>query len=159
MSLLLLRHVHAGDRAAHSGDDRRRPVSTTGLKQALALVDTYEGRPIVAIGSSPLTRCVQSVEPLAAAHGLVIDEHDELAEGSPLDVVDRFLRQQRNQAERLGGDVLLCTHGDVIGSVVLHLADQGVPLRDEDLRWPKASTWVIDGTLDDPEVTFLAPPV
>jgi broad specificity phosphatase PhoE len=158
VSLLLLRHVHAGDRDRHTGDDRRRPVSTTGLKQALALVDAYDDRPIVAIHASPLTRCIQSVEPLAAARGLVIEESDELAEGSPLDVVDRFLRQQRNIAERLGGDLVLCTHGDVIGSVVWYLAEQGVPLGTPEPRWPKASTWVIDGSLDDPDVRYLPPP-
>lgn len=158
MSLLLLRHVHAGDRGRHDGDDRRRPVSTTGLKQALAVVDAYADLDIVAVCASPLVRCVQSVEPLAASRGLTIEECPELAEGSPLDVVDRFLRQQRRRGEQLGGDVVLCTHGDVIGSVVQYLADQGVPLGTDGQRWEKASTWVIDGSLDDPRATYLPPP-
>lgn len=158
MSLLLLRHVHAGDRDAWGGDDRRRPVSTTGLKQALVLVEAYADRDVVAICSSPYVRCLQSVEPLAAERGLLIEEVDELAEGCPLDVVERFLRQQRRRAEELGGDIVLCSHGDVIGSVVQYLADQGVPLGLDEPRWQKASTWVIDGSLDDPEVTYLPPP-
>ncbi|MEX0835285.1 MAG: phosphoglycerate mutase family protein, partial [Nitriliruptor sp.] len=140
MSLLLLRHVHAGDRDAHDGDDRRRPVSTTGLKQALALVDRFSARTIVAICSSPYTRCLQSVEPLAAAHGLVTEVLDELAEGAPFDLVQRFLRQQHRRGEQLGGDVVLCSHGDVIGAVVEHLIDQGVELGTDEVRWQKAST-------------------
>ncbi len=158
MSLLLLRHVHAGERARWDGDDRRRPISTTGLRQSLDLVETLADFSIVAVCSSPYTRCLQSVEPLAAATGVAVEEHDELAEDTPLDVVDRFLRQQRRRGEQLGGDVVLCSHGDVIGSVVGHLADQGVPLGVDEVRWQKASTWVLDGTLDDPVATYLPPP-
>lgn len=158
MSVLLLRHVHAGDRATHDGDDRRRPISSRGLGQALAIVDAYADRHVVAVCASPLLRCVQSVEPLAAARGLLVEELDELAEGSPLDAVDRLLRQQRKRAEQLDGDVVLCSHGDVIGAVVQYLADQGVQLGTTQPRWPKASTWVLDGPLDDPEVSYLPPP-
>jgi phosphohistidine phosphatase SixA len=158
VSLLLLRHVHAGSRDHFAGDDRRRPVSTTGLKQALALADAFADRPIVAICTSPLVRCVQSVEPLAAAHGVTVETCDELAEGTPLDVVERFLRQQQRRGDQLAGDIVLCSHGDVIGSVVTFLADQGVPLEVDEVRWQKASTWVIDGPLDDPTVAYLPPP-
>lgn len=158
MSLLLVRHVHAGKRGAFHGEDRHRPVSTTGLKQALALVEAFADRPVVAVLSSPYTRCVQSVEPLAAARRLGVEEVDELAEGTPLDVIDRFLRAQRHRADRADGDVVLCSHGDVIGAIVQHLIDQGVPLEVDEVRWQKASTWVLDGDLDDPTATYLPPP-
>jgi broad specificity phosphatase PhoE len=158
VSLLVLRHVHAGERGGHDGDDRHRPISTTGVRQALAVVDTYADRDIVAVCASPLLRCVQSVEPLAASRDLVVEECTELAEGSPLDVVDRFLRQQRRRGQQLGGDVVLCTHGDVIGSLVQYLAEQGVPLDGDPGRWEKASTWVLDGSIDDPRATYLPPP-
>jgi 8-oxo-dGTP diphosphatase len=158
VSLLLLRHVHAGDRDAFGGDDRRRPVSTTGLRQALALVTAYRERPVVAVTTSPYARCVQSVEPLAAALGLVPEEVDELAEGTPFDVVDRFLRAQARRAEREGGDVVLCSHGDVIGAVVTWLAETGVTLPIDPPRWPKASTWILDGDLDDPDASYWPPP-
>lgn len=158
MSLLLLRHVHAGERGSYDGPDHRRPRSTTGLRQALALVDTYAERHVAAILSSPYTRCVQSVEPLAAARGLPIDEVDELAEGTPLDVLDRFLRRQRERAMEAGGDVVLCSHGDVIGTIVQHLVDQAVPRAVDELRWEKASTWVLDGDLDEPTTTYVPPP-
>jgi 8-oxo-dGTP diphosphatase len=158
VSLLLLRHVHAGDRDAWVGDDRRRPISATGLRQALALVDRYADRPVVGIVSSPYTRCVQSVEPLAAARGLLIEEADELAEGAPLDVVERFLRAQAGRGERDGGDVVLCSHGDVIGAAVTHLAEVGADLPSATPTWAKASTWVLDGGLDDPAPVHLPPP-
>lgn len=158
MSLLLLRHVHAGDRSAWDGDDRRRPISATGLRQALALVDRYADRTLVGVVSSPYTRCVQSVEPLAAARDLTIEEADELAEGTPLDVVDRFLRAQVRRGERDGGDVILCSHGDVIGAVVTYLAEAGAELPTPTPTWSKASTWVLDGGFDDPAPVHLPPP-
>ncbi|MFW6010105.1 MAG: pantoate--beta-alanine ligase, partial [Actinomycetota bacterium] len=37
MTLLLVRHADAGDRAAWTGDDRARPLSATGREQALAI--------------------------------------------------------------------------------------------------------------------------
>jgi broad specificity phosphatase PhoE len=158
VSLLLLRHVHAGDRGAFDGDDRRRPVSTTGLRQALALVAAYRERPVVAVVSSPYTRCVQSVEPLAAARGLVVEEADELAEGTPFDVVDRFLRSQQRRGERDDGDVVACSHGDVIGGFVTSLQAGGVALDVDPPRWEKASTWVLTGGLDGPDTAYLPPP-
>jgi broad specificity phosphatase PhoE len=158
VSLLLLRHVHAGDRDAWTGDDRRRPISATGLRQALALVDRYAERPVVGIVSSPYTRCVQSVEPLSASRGLLIEEAEELAEGAPLDVVDRFLRAQARRGERDGGDVVLCSHGDVIGAVVTHLGRAGAELPSPTPTWAKASTWILDGGLDDPAPVHLPPP-
>jgi broad specificity phosphatase PhoE len=144
--LLLLRHVHAGDRSTYRGDDRHRPASDRGRRQADALVAAYAAFQVATIVTSPLTRCVQSVEPLAAALGVAAEEADELAEGSPPDVVQRFLRQQQRRAADLGGDLVACSHGDVIGDLVLALHVRGVPLPGRP-AWPKASTWVLEGPL------------
>jgi phosphohistidine phosphatase SixA len=146
VSLLLLRHVHAGDRAAWRGDDAQRPVSERGQRQAAALVERFADRPIVALVTSPAVRCLQSVEPLATARGLEVEEAEDLAEGSPPDLVRRFLRRQHARARDLAGEVVLCSHGDVIGDVVRGLAARGVDLGGP-ARWPKASTWVL---LDPP---------
>jgi broad specificity phosphatase PhoE len=165
VSLLVLRHVDAGDRQAHAGPDRRRPASARGRTQAVALVDLYADRRVVTVATSPYTRCVQSVEPLAAASGVPITEVDELGEGTPPDLVLRTLRRLQQEAERLGGDAVACSHGDVIGDLVRALAAHGVAVGDGP-RWPKASTWVLDGpvgaALDGaPErltVRYLPPP-
>jgi 8-oxo-dGTP diphosphatase len=157
VTILVLRHVDAGDRAAWEGEDRSRPVSPAGLRQAIALVDTYADRSVTAVLSSPYRRCVQSVEPLAAATGTVIEEVDELAEGAPFDGLDRLLRDAQRRARETGGAVVVCSHGDVIGMLVTWLEDQGVALH-APARWPKASTWVIEGDLAEPEVAYLGPP-
>lgn len=155
MTLLLLRHVHAGDRGAHDGDDRHRPVSPTGLRQAVGLVEALADHDVVRILTSPYTRCVQSVEPLAAERDVLVEEVDDLAEGTPLDVVDRLLRRS---APADGAAVVLCTHGDVLGDVVQHLADLGVELPADPPRLEKGGTWVLDGPVDDPVVGYLPPP-
>jgi broad specificity phosphatase PhoE len=152
VTLLVLRHTHAGDRATWRGDDRLRPVSERGERQAHALVDLLAGYPLDRILTSPYVRCVQSVEPLAAARGIEVEEEDLLAEGAPLDLVQRLLLQ-------LAGDhAVLCSHGDVIGAIVTDLAHRDVDLGPGPPEWPKASTWVLDGDPLAPRASYLPPP-
>lgn len=80
MPLLVIRHARAGDRAEWQGDDRKRPLDKRGRRQAQALVDELAEFPLTRILSSPYDRCVQTVEPLAAARGLQIELSDELGE-------------------------------------------------------------------------------
>ena len=85
--------------------------------------------------SSPYVRCVQTVEPLAKKLGLNVDTSDALAEGAPAEdavaLIDKLARE----------DVVLCSHGDVIGDLLMLLADRGVRL--DDFRLEKGSTWVL----------------
>ena len=106
MSVVLLRHAWAGDRSGWDGDDRLRPLDDRGRKQALALRDLLAGKAIAHIVSSPYVRCVETVEPLAAARGLVVEIDERLAEGAP----------RADALSLLSGlhDGLACTHGDVI---------------------------------------------
>lgn len=109
MSVLLLRHARAGERAAWTGDDTLRPLDDRGLRQALALRDLAR-RAIGRIVSSPYRRCVETVEPLAEALGIPIELDDRLAEGASPQLALALL------AELDGG--LACTHGDVIEAVL-----------------------------------------
>lgn len=109
MSVLLLRHARAGERAAWTGDDRLRPLDERGLRQALALRELAQ-RAIGRIVSSPYRRCVETVEPLAEALGIPIELDDRLAEGASTQLALVLL------GELDGG--LACTHGDVIEAVL-----------------------------------------
>ena len=109
MSVLLLRHARAGERAAWTGDDTLRPLDDRGLRQALALRDLAQ-RAIGRIVSSPYRRCVETVEPLAEALGIPIELDDRLAEGASPQLALALL------AELDGG--LACMHGDVIEAVL-----------------------------------------
>jgi 8-oxo-dGTP diphosphatase len=152
MTILLLRHTHAGDRDRWVGDDRQRPVSDRGVRQAKALVDLLGGYPVDRVLTSPYVRCVQSVVPLAVARGLDIEEDDRLAEGTPFDLVQRLLREVADD------EVVLCSHGDVIGAIVTDLAQRGVDLGPDGPVWAKASTWVLDGDPLQPRASYLPPP-
>jgi 8-oxo-(d)GTP phosphatase len=151
MTLLVARHGDAGDRAAWTGDDRKRPLSASGRRQAEGLAKQYEGRPIERIFSSEALGCTATVEPIATARGLVVEEHEALAEGAPFDVIDRLLRQLADT------DALLCSHADVIGAIVMALRRRGVHLG-SDPSWRKAATWVIDTWPDAGRVELLPAP-
>jgi broad specificity phosphatase PhoE len=152
VTILLVRHTHAGDRGAWVGDDRLRPVSDRGVRQAEALVDLLAGYPVDRVFSSPYVRCVQSVAPLADARGLEVEEEDALAEGTPFDLVQRLLHRAAD------GHTVLCSHGDVIAAVVSDLHHRGVDLGPAGLVWQKASTWVLDGPPSAPRASYLPPP-
>ena len=127
MSLLLIRHALAGDSSAWEGDDRVRPLDERGRRQAKALVDELRKFEVDRIVSSPFTRCVQSVEPLAEARGLEI-ELDDLLGADRLHDVPQVL-------EKLAGqNAAVCTHGDLpwLG----------------DRKFEKGATWLLDDRLE-----------
>jgi len=72
-------------------------------------------RDVCRVVSSPYTRCVQTVEPLAAALGLPVEIDDGLAEGAGLAA----------QALLEADGVVACTHGDVIHDLTGRGASQG----------------------------------
>jgi 8-oxo-dGTP diphosphatase len=133
---VLVRHAKAGDRDAWHEDDRLRPLSRKGKLQAEALVGMLAGTPVDRVLSSPAVRCVQTVRPLALERSVPIEEHDALAEGTS---VDEALALVRGSA----GAVVMCSHGDVIPSVVMALADRGVEMQDPP-AWKKGSIWMLE---------------
>ena len=151
MSILVIRHAHAGERRAWTGDDRRRPLSEHGLAQADALTEKLAEHPLQRILSSGYDRCMQTVEPLAHDRGLEVEPHAALREGAEVEELDRLLRQCWHH------HVALCSHGDVIGSLIDHLRGLDADLGHEP-RWPKGSVWVLEGAPERPRVTYLAPP-
>jgi 8-oxo-dGTP diphosphatase len=103
--LLVIRHARAGDSSTWQGDDRLRPLDKRGTKQARALVETLASFEIERILSSPADRCVQTVEPLAAARGLSVETRDELGE-------ERQWRDGVQLARSLVTEpVAICVHG------------------------------------------------
>lgn len=112
MPLLLVRHARAGRRESWAGDDRLRPLDKRGHRQAEALVAALARFGPERVLSSPYLRCTQTVEPLAAALGLTVEEADELAEGAGRERALALL-------SRLGTETaVLCTHGDLVEELV-----------------------------------------
>jgi phosphohistidine phosphatase SixA len=137
LTILLLRHATAGHRQPGDEQDHLRPLDDRGRRQAGAYPELYAGYGVERVLTSPYTRCRQSVEPLAAALGLPVEERSELAEGSTSADVDALARE-------LGATTaVLCTHGDVIDDVLGEESEKG-------------STWVLDGGLG--RRAYLPPP-
>src|SRR2546423_15334237 len=78
----LVRHAKAGDGSDWSGDNRLRPLTKPGQRQAEALAKTLDGEPIDRILSSGYLRCIQTVEPLGARRTLAIEPIKDLEEGA-----------------------------------------------------------------------------
>ena len=149
--IYLLRHAHAGNKKRWSGPDDRRPLSVTGRREAAGLVTLLRDRPIATILSSPALRCEQTVRPLAERRGLPVGLDDRLDVAADLDDAAKLLRPDL-------GDVLLCSHGQLIGQLIGLLQERGAPI-DQDARWPKGSTWLLRFSGDRvAEATYLPPP-
>jgi 8-oxo-dGTP diphosphatase len=137
-AVYLVRHAKAGSRSEWEGPDALRPLSKPGRRQARRLARHLREAGIERIVSSPSLRCVQTVEPLAAALGLQIELADGLAEGAGLPEAIEVLRSA------IAANTVLCSHGDVIPMVVDHLAADGLRIEGP-TGWQKGSIWVLEG--------------
>jgi 8-oxo-(d)GTP phosphatase len=136
--VFLIRHGKAGSREKWQGHDEERPLTAPGRHQADALVAQFADARLAALVSSPYRRCVETLEPLAEARGMVVQTHDALAEGASADAALDLVR-----AVAALGPVALSTHGDVQEFTVQSLAAAGVPLEGR-LDFSKGSTWILD---------------
>ena len=129
MPLLFVRHAWAGKRSEWEGDDSKRPLDTRGEQQAQELVERLAPYAIAEIYTSPYTRCVQTVVPLAAARDLEPIMRSELGEE----------QQWRDGAalvsELAGRDVVVCGHGGLEAALV------------DPPKWRKGAVFVVDEDL------------
>jgi 8-oxo-(d)GTP phosphatase len=136
----LVRHAKAGDREAWTEDDRLRPLTKKGRRQAEELVVAFRGRQVDQVLSSPYVRCVQTIRPLALDRELSLIIDDALAEAAPLtDALDLVERVASSPA-------VLCSHGDVIPMLIDQMVSAGADVQDGD--WKKGSIWVLERTGD-----------
>jgi broad specificity phosphatase PhoE len=135
MSVLLIRHAHAGNRSSWRGEDAERPLSERGHLQAQGLIALLADRTITSVASSPALRCDQTVEPLAASLGLTVTLDKRLAEGSPLRPALGLVLA--------ADDAVLCAHGDLIPDIMSRLVSQGMKATRPE-RCQKGSVWEIE---------------
>jgi phosphohistidine phosphatase SixA len=108
LTSVLLRHASAGDREYWDGDDFHRPLDARGRRQAAELVELLRPFKVHRVLSSPYVRCIETVEPLAAALDLPVELNDRLTEGAGPGA-GLLLHED---------GVVCCTHGDIIESVL-----------------------------------------
>ena len=154
MPIYLVRHGHAGSRSAWEGDDRERPLSDKGRRQAAWLVDELGDEKLRRVVSSPYRRCTETVEPLATHVGRDVVADDRLAEGAdPQDAAEWLVSLSPKT-------VVACSHGDLIPKVLRYLVAGGMAI-DGALLDAKGSIWVLDGDDTDGRPTrgrYLEPP-
>jgi phosphohistidine phosphatase SixA len=105
---ILVRHASAGERHDWDGDDSLRPLDARGREQAAQLVELLRPLEVRRIVSSPFTRCVETVEPLADALGLSVELDGRLVAGAGQ--AAHILVQEDG--------IVCCTHGDVVGDLI-----------------------------------------
>ena len=148
--IYLLRHAHAGNKKAWRGPDDRRPLSASGRHEAAGLIPQYRDRPVATILSSPALRCQQTVQPLAEQLRLPVGLERRLDVDAEAEEAAALIRPDLD-------DVVLCTHGELIGQLLGLLRARGAPI-DQDAQWPKGSTWLLRLNGDRvAEATYLPP--
>ncbi|OLE20921.1 MAG: hypothetical protein AUG49_23205 [Catenulispora sp. 13_1_20CM_3_70_7] len=108
--VILLRHADAVLRKRWEGDDRDRPLSEAGHAEGRALVRTLAAYGYNALVTSPLIRCVQTLEPAARDAGLELVRELALADRADPEASRAWLRQ----VLKSGRPTIACTHRPVV---------------------------------------------
>jgi phosphohistidine phosphatase SixA len=145
VTIHLIRHGSAGRRTA-TGRDIDRSLDQAGMLEAERLVrwlssSAWSSPAVQQVMSSPATRCAQTVAPLAAALDLTVIVTQDLFEGEPVAGSMGLIRRLAASDTH----AVLCTHGDIIPSLLEELAAAAVPLHGNGCA--KGSIWTLS-TLD-----------
>ncbi|MEU4222363.1 phosphoglycerate mutase family protein [Actinoplanes sp. NPDC026623] len=143
ITVILVPHCASVSRDGWAENHDDRPLSSAGQEQAQELARAL-GTDIDAIYTSPTLRCRQTVEPMAAASGLEVIDLPELYEAAgfhqPTEWVEGVYAPMgatvagawtagralgalaRMAGTQVGGNVVACSHGDVIPVLLSLLA-------------------------------------
>lgn len=129
--VIVLRHAKALPMSAWDGPDATRPLLQRGIEQAKTVARQLGAWGPEQIVTSNASRCLSTVEPIAAALSLVptvttliSQEAHEAGKSAVAQVIRRHLK------ERSG--VILCSHGPVIPEIIAQTAAQvGSPISAE----------------------------
>jgi 8-oxo-dGTP diphosphatase len=132
--IVLVRHAEAVPRKGWNREDERRPLTRLGLAQSDGLLDVLADIEVEQLLSSPAVRCTATLAPLASKRDMRVKTSRRLFEGHGEDALDLALDAV--------GDVLMCTHRDVIELVLRELRVLGWPVPQHPHR-QKGSTWLL----------------
>lgn len=138
--LYIVRHAKAGSRSEFDGDDRDRPLTNSGRRQAAELASRLAAVSPTLIVSSPYRRCIETLEPLGVAIETEVRIDDRLGEFG--DKQTRLDTALLDLLYSLPDRSVLCSHGDVIPAIISVLTDGGMRVFGEP-QWSKASVWVV----------------
>ena len=153
-TVLLVRHGSAGDREQWSDDDDLRPLDDKGHEQAAAAAEVLVAYGPVSVCSAPLTRCLDTVRPLADRLGVALEvdaAYGEHAwEADPSAVV-----KATSELGTQPGAAVACSQGGPVQEAVGTLTEQ-VGLGLDRVRARKGSLWALTfagGRLVDADYT------
>ena len=148
--LYLVRHAKAGSRREWKGDDRARPLSRNGQRQAEALATRLARCSVTSFISSPYLRCIQTLQPTADAVGAVVTTDERLAEHHGYaEVLELIVTVEDG--------TVMCSHGDMIPETIEALERRGCTFTSPP-EWRKGSVWVLDRNPDGEVVSASAWP-
>jgi len=136
--VFLLRHAEAGVPGRWPGPDADRPLTADGRRQAELLVRRWAAQPFAHLVSSPFRRCLETIEPLAAARGLPVETREELAVGQDWEQTERLVLEAASE-----GPAVLCVHGETMRPLVEDLRARGIDLDGNGSGAVKGATWVL----------------
>ena len=112
--MTIVRHALARDKKSWPGPDVERPLAPFGERQAAGMAPVLLRHKVRRIISSPAVRCIQTMEPLAAAADVPIELWDELGRDANAteSLMACFTDPQYHNA-------VLCTHGEVLHQLLL----------------------------------------
>jgi len=138
VALYVVRHAKAGRRTEWDGPDTLRPLSDKGWEQATALAQTLQTLSPSKLISSPATRCMQTLDPLAKAINQEVRVDERLQEGGDIaEMIELF--------EDVPDLSVMSSHGDMIPELIRLLERRGMEIGSKP-DWRKASVWVIQRT-------------
>lgn len=130
--LVILRHGRAKKRSAWpKGGEEDRPLTATGVQQAVDDVATLSAFGVEQVLSSPWERCMATVRPYAAIADVEIGEVPDVTEdaakrrpGTTRRAVSRLFGRFRAKADQVPVyGLVLCTHRPVMPVVLQAIAD------------------------------------
>jgi 8-oxo-dGTP diphosphatase len=148
--LYLVRHAKAGSRHNFVGDDKLRPLSPPGRRQAEAIGERLVKAGVQHFISSPSLRCIQTLRPAAKAIGAKVETDDRLFEGRSAAGVLELLAT-------VPDETALSSHGDVIPETLDALVRRGCDITSIP-DWRKGSVWVLERGSDGEIVSAAAWP-
>ena len=137
-TVLLVRGGSATPREDWPHADDTRPLTERGTHAARSLLALGTVFDVQQVFSSPASRCVDTVAPLARSQARTVQVFDHLSDGDPrgaLDLVDRAR----------GTGTVLCTHEDVINGVLDRLAARDRTTLETRSSGRRGSVWALTG--------------
>jgi 8-oxo-dGTP diphosphatase len=140
-TILVVRHGRAGSKKHWKADDLLRPLDATGEVSADRLATVARCyRPRRVLAAEPV-RCLQTVQPTAAALGLPVEVEPMLGKSAAGERARAAVRTVRGLVGD-GASALVCSQGEVIGDLIRGLAEGG-EVRLDALNARKGSVWAL----------------